>query len=82
MLGGRRAVHLREVLLLHPVARMHQPVRELAVVREQEEPFAVAIEPADGEHPWAVVGQEPADVRAPLRVVASWSRRPAGLCSA
>src|SRR4029077_15436512 len=45
----RTAPDLREALLLDPEARMGQPVGELTVVREQEQPLRVLVEPSDGE---------------------------------
>ena len=68
VLGRGRALDLGEVFLLHPVARMQDPVREVAVVREQEQAFAVPIETADREHPWAVRRHQGPHVGASLRV--------------
>lgn len=39
------------ILLLQPEFGMHYPIGELAVVREQEQPLGVAIEPADRVEP-------------------------------
>ena len=49
--GDGTALDLGEVLLLHAVARMHEQLRELAVVREHEQALGVAVEAADREHP-------------------------------
>ena len=65
--GVGHAVDFGEVLLLDAVARMRQQLRELAVVGEDQQPFGVAIEPADREHP-RLVGYE-VEHRAPaLRI--------------
>jgi hypothetical protein len=45
------AVDLGEVLLVDAVARMREALREVAVVRQQQEPLGVRVEPADREHP-------------------------------
>ena len=39
------------VLLVEAVTRVHDPVGDVAVVGEQEQPFGVAVEPADRVHP-------------------------------
>ena len=36
------------VFLFEPEFRMHHPVRQLAVVRQQQQPFGIAVKPADG----------------------------------
>ena len=46
-LVGRLALDLGLVDLLDLVARMGEPVRELAVVREQERAGGIGVEPAD-----------------------------------
>ena len=46
-----RPGHGREVGLQHPERGVHQPVREVAVVGEQQQPLAVGVEPADVEQP-------------------------------
>jgi hypothetical protein len=56
LLGGH-ARHLHQILLLHAVARMGEQVREAAVVRDQDQPLAHPIEPADREQP-LVAGHE------------------------
>src|SRR5579884_236059 len=48
--GGRWiTLDLGDVDLVHLVARVREPVRELAVVREQERTGRVGVEPADGD---------------------------------
>ena len=47
MPSARVALDLGLVRLLDAVARMREPVRELAVVREQERAGRVGVEPAD-----------------------------------
>ena len=42
-----RAEHRREVRLGHLVRRVHQPVRQLAVVGQQHQPLGVGVEPPD-----------------------------------
>ena len=42
---------MHAVGLLDAVARMRQPVGQIAVVGHQDQPFAVQVEPADGEQP-------------------------------
>ena len=59
-----RAGHLGEVGLGHPERRVHQPVRELAVVGQQQQPLAVGVQPADVEQPLGPVGDQVADGRA------------------
>ena len=79
--SGRHALDLGEVLLLHAESRVGQTVREIAVVHQQEQPFAVPIEPSHGEHARPVGRQVGADVGAPLGsciVVTT----PGGLCNA
>ena len=46
-----RPPNLCHVRLLNPVRRMHQPMRKISVIREQQQPFGVFIEPADMEEP-------------------------------
>ena len=62
-LGAHRASHRRLVRLLDAVARVHEPRREVAVVREQQQPGRVGVEPAHGEEP--AVGADEIDHRAP-----------------
>ena len=40
-----------EILLRQLVPRMHDPVRDLAIIREKQQPFGVPIEPADRYQP-------------------------------
>src|SRR5688572_12599202 len=42
-----RAAHARVVLALHPRGRVQEPVREIAVVGEQEETFGLTVQAAD-----------------------------------
>ena len=56
VLGGI-SFDLDEVRLLDAVARMREQLREIAVVREEQEALGVDVEPADGEHA-GVVGHE------------------------
>ena len=55
----RRALDLGEVLLLDAVARVREPVGQLAVVGEQQQPLGVGVEPADREH--AGLGRDEVD---------------------
>ncbi len=48
---GRRLSERRPVGALDPVARMREPVRQLAVVREQDEPGRVRVEAPDRVEP-------------------------------
>jgi len=48
-LRGRAAVDVRDVDLVHLVARMGEPVCERPVVRQQERPGRVGVEPAHGD---------------------------------
>ena len=68
MLRRGHALDLRQVLLLHAESRVRQAVGEVAVVHQQEEPFGVAIEASDREHPRTVGREVGADIGAPLRV--------------
>ena len=64
---ARNAVDLGQVLLLDPVARVREQLREVAVVREHEQPLGLAVEAADREH--ARLGRHQVDHRrAALRV--------------
>src|SRR5262245_58059343 len=45
----RRAPQPHAVLALDLARRVHEPMRELAVVREQQEPRGVHVEPADDD---------------------------------
>lgn len=48
-LRGRHTGHLNQVFLLDSIARVGQEIRKLAVVRQQDEPFARAIESPNGK---------------------------------
>ena len=43
--------HLHEIFLLHSIPWMGQQVGEIAVVGDQDQPFAHPVEPADGKEP-------------------------------
>src|SRR5262245_13231957 len=61
-----RAVDLGQVLLLDLEPRVREPVRELAVVGQQQEALGVPVEPPDREHVHVLrkqVGQVPFGVR-------------------
>src|SRR5258707_243309 len=47
----RLALHLDEVLLFHAVTRMAEQLRQLTVVRQQEETLGFEVETTDGEDP-------------------------------
>ena len=49
--ADRAAGDLGQVLLLHPVAGVGEPVGQIAVVGQQQQPLGVGVEAADGEHP-------------------------------
>lgn len=57
------------IALQHAGTRMHQPVGQGAVVREQQQPLGVIVEPADGIEPPSDVADEIHHRRAPLRIV-------------
>lgn len=67
-LGRRYARNLHEVFFLDTVARVGEKVRELAVVREQDEAFARTIKTPDGEET-TITGHEIDDARPAGRVV-------------
>ncbi len=46
------------ILLLDLETRMRQALRQVAVVRENEQPFALRVEPPDIEEPWEMRGQQ------------------------
>lgn len=56
------ALDLREVGLQHAVARVLEPVRQFAVVGEDEQALGVGVQPADVEEPLLAVGDEVTDV--------------------
>src|SRR6478752_7334250 len=64
------ALHLGDIRARDLVARVHQPVGELAVVGEQDQPRRVRVEPADRVQPDAAVHQV-GDHGAPMRVLHS-----------
>ncbi len=72
--GSRVPLDLGEVGLLDAVARVREELREVTVVRQEQEPFGVDVEPADGEDA-AVAGNELEHRRPPLRIVVPWSPR-------
>src|SRR3990170_3517528 len=59
---GRAALDLREVLLLDAVARVGEPVRELAVVREGQQALRLAVQAPHREDA-RLVRQEASQVR-------------------
>ena len=63
----RLALDLGDVRLLDAVARVREPVRERPVVREQERPGRVHVEPSDGNDA-RLVGHELDDRRPSLRI--------------
>ena len=65
--AARPALDLGDVDLLDLVARVGEPVRELAVVREQERAGRVRVEPADRDDA-RLVADEADDGRPPVRV--------------
>ena len=65
--AARPALDLGDVDLLDLVARVGEPVRELAVVREQERAGRVGVEAADRDDP-RLVADEADDRRPPVRV--------------
>jgi hypothetical protein len=64
----RLALELRLVHLLDLVARVRQPVGELPVVRQQERPGRVDVEPPDRHHPSALARDEIDHGAPPFRV--------------
>ena len=53
---GDLAGHLGDVGLVHLVRRVRQPLREVAVVGQDDQPGGVGVEPADVEEPLGPVG--------------------------
>jgi len=51
---GWHTRNLHKILLLNAITRMRQKVREVAIIGEQNEPFAHAIEPSHGKQPTVV----------------------------
>ena len=70
--------HGRQVRLQHAEGRVHEPVRQVAVVGEQQQPLTVGVEPADVEEPFRTVGHKVAD-RAPPPRIAHRAQHAAGL---
>ena len=66
---GGLTLDLREVLLLHPEPGVRQAVREVAVVREQQQSLGVTVQTPHREHPGPSVGTYP-----------RMSGRPCGSC--
>jgi len=62
------ALDLDVIALHHAGARMHERMGHRAVVRDQQQPLGVIIEPADGIEPAPVLADEIHHRRAPLRV--------------
>src|SRR5918995_5778736 len=48
---GRFLRRQDEVLLRQPVARMHNAIRDITIIREEQQSFRVAIEPTNREQP-------------------------------
>jgi hypothetical protein len=67
-IGRRYARDLHEILLLDTVARMCQEICQVAVVREEDEAFARAIEPPHGEES-AIPRHQVDHARSPCRIV-------------
>ena len=63
-----RSVHTDLIFALDPIARMHQAIGQLPVVREKKQPRAVEIQAPDGDP--AAGRQAGEDRRTPLRVAA------------
>src|SRR5581483_300195 len=45
---AQRTLHAHRIFALDAVARMHQAVGELTVLRQQQQPGTIDVEPADG----------------------------------
>jgi hypothetical protein len=74
---ARRALDLDEVFLLDPVRRMGELLGELSVVGEDDEAFAVRVEPSHGEDPWC--SRHERGHRGPALWIAGSCNDPAGL---
>jgi hypothetical protein len=57
-LAARIAGHERAIELLNAVARVSEPVRELAIVGENHQSRAVLVQPAYGIHPLRYLGEK------------------------
>jgi hypothetical protein len=57
-----------EVFLLDLKARVREALREIAVVGEQQQPFALSVEPADVEEPWKLSRQQIENCIARMRI--------------
>jgi hypothetical protein len=57
----KRPIHPHLVLLLHFVPGMRENVRQVAVVRHEQQPFAFMIQPAHVVHPRPGIGQQVKD---------------------
>ena len=56
-LDGRASLDSRQIGLVDPVSRMGQAVRQIAVVGDQDQPFAGPVQPADREQPFVRANQ-------------------------
>jgi len=77
---GGLALHLGEVLLVHPVGGVGESLGQVAVVREEQQPLGVEVQSAHGEDP-GLGGDELEHGGATLGVEAVVTT-PAGLFSA
>src|SRR5690606_15975088 len=62
------ARHDRLVDPFHPVPRVEEPVRDVALVREQEEPLALHVEASHVEEPPVLLGNQVINGRPTLRI--------------
>ena len=76
---GDVALDLGDVGLVHLVRRVGQPLREVAVVGQQDQPGGVGVEPADVEEPLGPVGDQVRQ-RAPALAGPTSSRPRRGAC--
>src|SRR6185437_976318 len=58
---GYRPRHLGQICLKHPVSRVREPMRELAVVCEQNQALGIEVEPAHVEQALAPIGDQVSD---------------------
>ncbi len=77
-LRGDRSGNSGQVRLGDAEGRVRQPVGQLTVVGEQDQPFGVDVEPADVEQPLGPIGDEIAEAR-PAAVVGHRRQHPARL---
>ena len=66
--GSGCAFHLDPVRLANAIARMGQPQRQLAIVRQQQKPGRMEVEAPNREHAPAHVRQQLAHRRPPFRI--------------